>query len=167
MSVIKKNKSTLIFKKFKKRKMLKNNDFLKLKFGKIGFFLKNDCRFEFIYLALLKKYLKTLNFLKLKNRKFNKIWIFLNKNYPISTKSKNARMGKGKGSILRWSSRIPRYSCFLEFATLDFLKILKFKKKLNYKFTKQLYVINNSKVNFPKWINKTSSYFFLKKYNLI
>jgi ribosomal protein L16/L10AE len=129
MSVLKKNQINKILKKFKKRKNLKKEDYFKLKFGNVGFFFNKDCRFEFIYLSLLKKILKNLNFLKFKIRKFNKIWIFVNKNYPISTKSKNSRMGKGKGSFLRWTFRLARFSTFLELASLDFLKIKKFKKK--------------------------------------
>jgi hypothetical protein len=43
-------------------------------------------------------------------------------------------MGKGKGTLLRWSARIPRFFFFLEFANLDFIKLNKFSKKLNYKF---------------------------------
>lgn len=101
MLVLKKNQNNKILKKFKKRKNLKKKDYLLLKFGNVGFFSFKDFRFEFIYLSLLKKILKTLKFLKLKRKKFNKFWLFLNKNYPISTKSKNSRMGKGKGSFLR------------------------------------------------------------------
>jgi len=73
MSVLKKNQLNRILKKFKKRKSLKKKDLLKLRFGNIGFFFKKDCRFEFIYLTLLRKFLKSLNFLKIKNRKFSKI----------------------------------------------------------------------------------------------
>jgi hypothetical protein len=73
MSVLKKNQVNKILKKFKKRKNLKKEDYFKLKFGNVGFFFNKDCRFEFIYLSLLKKILKNLNFLKFKIRKFNKI----------------------------------------------------------------------------------------------
>jgi len=167
MSVLKKNQLNKILKKFKNRRSLKKKDFLKLKFGNIGFFFNKDCRFEFVYLTLLKKFLKNLNFLKFKARKFSKTWIFLTKNYPISTKSKNARMGKGKGTMLRWSSRIPRFFFFLEFADMDILKIQKFKKKLNKKFNNSLRIKFNTIKAYPLWIKKNNSYFFIKKYNLI
>jgi hypothetical protein len=73
MLVLKKNKITKVLKKFKNRHSLKKQDFLKLKFGRVGFFFIRDCRFEFVYLTLIKRFLKNLNFLKFKFRKFNKV----------------------------------------------------------------------------------------------
>jgi hypothetical protein len=97
---VKKNKNLLPVK-FKKRKKTKNLNFNLLKFGSFGFFFKNEFRFEFVYLALLKKILKNIFINKIKYKSTKKFWIFLSKNYPISNKTKNARMGKGKGSFLR------------------------------------------------------------------
>ena len=77
----------------------------------------------------LKKY---YNFKKSKDKK---VWVFLHKNYPITKKSKNARMGKGKGSFVRYCSRILQNHSIFEFKgfrSFDLMKIKKiFKKKVN------------------------------------
>ena len=82
----------------------------------------------------LKKKLKF--FLTLKKKIFNRnLWIFLKGNLPISKKSKNSRMGKGKGSFLRLACRIKKNTILLEFLNLNFLILNKlvtsFKKKNN------------------------------------
>jgi len=101
LAVLKKKQLNKVLKKFKKRGNLNKKDIRVLKFGQIGFFFKKEYRFEFVYLSFLKRLFKKLSILKKKMKYFSKIWIFLTKNYPVSIKSKNARMGKGKGSFLR------------------------------------------------------------------
>ena len=87
-------------KKFKKRQNSLNYfSFLKLNFGLFGLFFKKNCNFEFIYITFFKKFLKF--FKKSYINKIQKIWFLILKNYPISFKSKNSRMGKGKGDFLR------------------------------------------------------------------
>jgi large subunit ribosomal protein L16 len=49
-----------------------------------------------------------------------KIWIRIFPNMPISAKSKESRMGKGKGSLARWGSRVRRGTTLFELST--FLK---------------------------------------------
>jgi hypothetical protein len=73
LAVLKKNQFNKILKKFKKRKNLKKNDSLVLKFGQIGFFFKKDYRFEFVYLSFLRRLFKKLNILKKKLKYFSKI----------------------------------------------------------------------------------------------
>jgi hypothetical protein len=118
-------------------------------------------------LSFLRRLFKKLNILKKKLKYFSKIWIFLNKNYPISIKSKNARMGKGKGSFLRWTIRLPRYFIFLEFADLDFLKLQKFKQKFKKKMGAEVHIKTKSWAPYPVWAAQNNSYFFINKYNLI
>lgn len=54
---------------------------------------------------MLKKYI---------NIKFN-----LMTNFPLSTKSKNSRMGKGKGSLYSWSVRLPLGYTLIELQNLN------------------------------------------------
>jgi len=99
---------------FKKRFM----DYKKLNFlnfGNHGFITKKSLRFEFSNFLIFKKFLKIFLKSKYSLKKFFSFWFFLFGNYPITKKSKNARMGKGKGVFLRWSIRIPFNFIFLEF----------------------------------------------------
>jgi ribosomal protein L16/L10AE len=63
------------------------------------FFAKNT-RIEFIYFFRFKKIFK-----KIIKKNKNNLWFFVNKNYPVSKKSKNSRMGKGKGLFNRMCGR--------------------------------------------------------------
>lgn len=44
-----------------------------------------------------------------------RVWLSLRPAYPISKKSKNARMGKGHGSFFRWSIRLYPNTPFISF----------------------------------------------------
>lgn len=164
MSVIR-NKNILPVK-FKKRNKIKNYNYSLLKFGSFGFFLKNEFRFEFVYLALLKKNLKNLFINKIKYKLTKKYWIFLSKNYPISNKTKNARMGKGKGAFVRWAVRLKKYFVFFELTGLNFFRLNLlfsfFKKKLGV----EMFLLKNKNQQHPLWSKKNNSLFFIKRYNL-
>lgn len=65
-------------------------------------------------------------------------------NFPISKKSKNARMGKGNGSFLRWVVKLAQGSTILEFKNINYYRI----KKLNVYWCKllgfDLFLIKNN-----------------------
>lgn len=98
---------------------------IKLSFGTIGVCTFKTCRFEYAYLNLVRRFLKAM--LKMKYARVNiaKIWIFLRFNYPIRRKSKNARMGKGVGAFLRWSTRLRRGYTLVEFRGISLLRVNK------------------------------------------
>jgi ribosomal protein L16/L10AE len=50
-------------------------------------------------------------------------------NYPIRRKSKNARMGKGVGAFLRWSTRLKRGYTLIEFKGISTIRVQKMCKK--------------------------------------
>jgi hypothetical protein len=52
---------------------------------------------------------------KKKHKIYRLAWLNLRINYPISKKSRNARMGKGKGAFFRWAIKIKPLICFVEF----------------------------------------------------
>lgn len=90
---------------FKRRKKLSSKE-TKLKFGDYGLFFSHQGRFEIKYIFILRKILRKLKKKKPKRRKvtLNKarlIWFVLFPNFIISKKSKNSRMGKGKGELER------------------------------------------------------------------
>ena len=98
----------------------------KLKYGDSGLRLVKTYNIEYIYIVNLKKKIKF--FLNWKKKFFNRnLWIFLKGNTPISKKSKNSRMGKGKGSFLRLSCRLKKNFIFLEFLNLNLILLNRIK----------------------------------------
>lgn len=51
----------------------------------------------------------------------------LKANFPISKKSKNSRMGKGKGSFVRWLIKLNQGVSIIEFKNINYYRV----KKLN------------------------------------
>ena len=89
----------------------------------------------------------------------------MHKNYPLTKKSKNARMGKGKGALSRYCSRVFQNQNIFEFSGFNFKNVIRLKK------------IFNKKVNIPTtihwsfFLNRSYKYpssqeceFFFKKY---
>ena len=101
---------------------------------------------------MLKKKLKKL--LKKREKRIEyireKIWFYVTPNFKIQQKSKNSRMGKGKGLIERHTVRIRRNICLFEFSGISIivLKCLLFKlnKKLSVKL--DFYVPETNNYNF-------------------
>lgn len=44
-------------------------------------------------------------------------------NTPLTKKSKNSRMGKGKGALYRWVIRLPRNYKLLEFKNINYYRL--------------------------------------------
>ncbi len=102
---------------------------LKNSFGNIGICTYKNCRFEYAYFNVIRRFLKS--FLRIKYSKYQLtwIWVFLKGNFPIRRKSKNSRMGKGIGAFLRWAIRIPRGYNIIEFKGISVVRIKKLKNK--------------------------------------
>nr|YP_010632225.1 ribosomal protein L16 [Cryptocaryon irritans]WBP62341.1 ribosomal protein L16 [Cryptocaryon irritans] len=152
---------------FKKRYNLKRCFDTSLKFGNYGLFFNKGCNLEFIHLAILKRKIKLLSFSKKKNRSGIKIWFFFPKNYLISIKSKNSRMGKGKGSFLRFNYRYKQYTTFFELKGSFLFKLLKFYYDIKKKFPNNLYYRLKKKKFFSLWTKKNKSVGLVSKYKLI
>lgn len=78
------------------------------------FFLKNY-RIEFRYIMFLKRLLKGLRRCGIKSHKplLYKLYISLTKNYSLTKKSKNSRMGKGKGTYIREAIKVKKFRPFI------------------------------------------------------
>lgn len=122
---MKSKNNSLILKKFKKR--FKTKIFMpKIIWGDISFFFKKRYNFELVYYSFINRVLKRFFFKKRNKRFYRKIWFFFKKNFPITKKSKNARMGKGKGSFLRWVIRLKKNFVFLEMKNINYFLAKKF-----------------------------------------
>lgn len=136
----------------------------KLKFGEFGFLVSREGRLEFVQLNFIKKYIKIL-FRKSKHtpENFKKVWYSLSANHVIQCKSKNSRMGKGKGLIERRIIRIYKNTVLFEFFGIPFYKLINITKKINKKLNFKIILIskknnfykNPFKLNTPvKYFNK-------------
>jgi len=74
---------------------------------------------------MFKRLLKKRYITKKSFKKSRKLWLFLRTNSPISKKSKNARMGKGKGSNIRWIIRLKKNFIFAELQNMNFFFLKK------------------------------------------
>jgi len=132
---------------FKRRKKLNSKE-TKLKFGDYGLFFSQQGRFEIKYIFILRKILRKLKKKKPKRRKitFNKtrlIWFVLFPNFIISKKSKNSRMGKGKGELERWTIRVRSGLVFLEFRGFSINKIKGIQNKFQRNIQIHLSLLSN------------------------
>ena len=140
---------TLSYKKFKK----------KLRLGTSGLFFRKNIIFEWVYLRFLKPLIKKILKVKHSRRKTKKAWIQLKSNFPVSKKSKNSRMGKGKGSFFRWVIKLKKNTIFLELISISNFILAHFVKKINYKFINKLYFFSKLK-SYPNWAATTHILFY-------
>lgn len=139
-------KITLNNVSFKKRNYLNLNLYEKLpEKGESGFYFLHKIKFEGVYLKFLRRRFRLMFKRKKKKNKGRKIWLNLRYNYPISKKSKNSRMGKGKGSFLRWCVIIYATTCFVNFFGFNLHKLIGLKNKLKYLYKPKLFVLMKNK----------------------
>ena len=98
---------------------------VKLSFGNIGLVNFKNCRFEYAYFYIIKRYLKNFFRFKYALGNYFRLWVFLKGNFPISKKSKNSRMGKGKGAFIGWIIKLNHGHVILEFKNINLLRIKK------------------------------------------
>lgn len=123
--------------------MQKNRTFKKfkdsfLRWGTVGIFFQQEGRFEIKYIFGLRRLLKKITKKKSKRRRRiwehpKSIWFVLFPNFILSTKSKNSRMGKGKGSLIRWTIRVRGGLMLFEFKGFTFKKLTLFKNRIQKK----------------------------------
>jgi len=154
----KKNIESTSFKKRNEKKHKKN----KLVFGDFSFTLSKSYTLEYIYLYNFKKSLK--KYYSFKKSIFKKVWLFLHKNYPLTKKSKNSRMGKGKGAFSRFCSKIYQNHNLLEFSGFSIKELIFLKKIFLFKVPIKLNINCSFFLKLNKQVNVSSEYFFFKKF---
>lgn len=115
-----------------KRRKKNNLKYSFLKYGTTGLKFNHEGQFEIKHLFMMKRMLrKRFKKKRFKKRvwvsKQKKVWLFLFPNFIISKKSKNSRMGKGKGNIERWTIRVRCGLIFLEFKSIHLQRVLFFR----------------------------------------
>lgn len=153
-------------KNIQKNRFFRNPKKPKLIFGDFGLITKNEGRLEFVQLSSLKKIVKTL----IKKKKSNidiireKIWYFGRPNFLIQKKSKNSRMGKGKGLIERKVIRIRRGVILFEFLGVSIIKLKKLIKKINKFLNVKFDVLYRYKIYFNLWSKRNRYIYYHDKY---
>ncbi len=156
-----KNKETTSFKKryslgFKVPELI---------FGDFSFTLLKSYNIEYIYLYNFKKSLK--KYFNFKKSNLKKVWLFLHKNYPLTKKSKNSRMGKGKGTLSRYCSRTYKNHNIFEFIGFNLKELFFLKKNFEKKINIPLQIKRNFFLNVDYKFSKNNVekfFFFYKKY---
>jgi ribosomal protein L16/L10AE len=136
-----------------KKRFFKKNKIPKLRYGTSGLYCLHTFRFEYRYCLFLRKFFKRL-FHK-KKRKIATIprrrtWLFIRPNYVLTHKSKNARMGKGKGNFKRWCTIIYPGRIFIEHLNVPYFLYKKYVWKIKIKLKLQLYIIHKIFINVKK-----------------
>ena len=152
----KKNPSVTLLKK----RYTLQSKYPKLKFGESGIALKCNLRFEFIYLFYMRKFLKRSLKKKKMFKKLTKVWVFIRPNHVLTKKSKNSRMGKGKGSFVRWCTLLHKGFIFIEFRNISVVRLQKYLKKLEKKMKIPLHLIykyNNIKIKRKQFIGSNDT----------
>lgn len=146
-------KNTLKKLKKKKKKVIRRGKYRRKK--KV-FRLKN-IRIEGIIGKMGKKKMRT---------KFRKIWMNLRPNHVLSRKSRNARMGKGKGSFERWCLKLRQGTTIIESIGLPKKILQRFVFWFNKKSVLKLKVVDNVRLvlRLNVWGSANLSYIYLQKY---
>jgi len=120
-------------KKLQKNRFFKKPKAIKFTFGDSSIINLKEGRLELIQINSTKKFLKKL--IKKKKNKLSfireKIWYFGRINFFLQRKSKNSRMGKGKGAMERKVIRLQKNFVLFEFKGVNYYKTHWFLKKLN------------------------------------
>jgi ribosomal protein L16/L10AE len=90
----------------------------------------------------LKRRDKKKKRLKLWSKSHKRVWMYLVPNYIVSSKSKNSRMGKGKGSFVKWVIRVKAGFTFLELIKIQPKKVKNIISKINRALKVQVSVFN-------------------------
>jgi len=147
-----KYKKSLIKPVMQKNRLKKNVKKPILKFGNLGLMFNHEGLVEIKQFLLLKRFLKKKLKRKDKKKKGIKlwskskkgVWLYLVPNFIISKKSKNSRMGKGKGSFLKWVFKVKTGFVFLELNKTYPIKVSTIVNKLLRIFKTRMRVIGGS-----------------------
>lgn len=86
---------------------------------------------------------------------YKKVWYNVVSNHIIQCKSKNSRMGKGKGLFERRVVRVAKNTILFEFVGVSFYKLNFFIKKINKKLGIRTYPLFNTNKSY-KTLTKTN-----------
>lgn len=121
-------------------------------------------------MTVLKKLLKKLRRRGLKQQRslVYKLYVSLNSNYMLSKKSKNSRMGKGKGTFIREAIKVKKFRPFVYTIGYGDRPLLKLANMFGSKTNKKLACFTSS--GFDKsyaWSNNSYNYGYITPFLLV
>ena len=152
---------------FQKNRFFQNPKKIKLTFGDAGLITSKEGFIELVHLNLFKKYLKYFLRKKKSNLLFirEKIWYFGRINFALQKKSKNSRMGKGKGLIERQIIKIRRGVTIFEFKGVSKSKIIWLTNEINKKLKiKIVFYFKKTDIFYKIWSKKNKYSYYYNKY---
>lgn len=154
-------------RRFQKNRFFQNPKNIKLTFGDAGIITLREGLIELVHLNLFKKYLKYFLRKKKSNLLFirEKIWYFGRINFALQKKSKNSRMGKGKGLVERNIIKIRRGVTIFEFKGVSRSKIIWLTKEINKKLKiKIICFFKKTDIFYKIWSKKNKYSYYYNKY---
>jgi len=129
-----------------KKRFFKTLKLPKLRFGTVGIYCLYSFRFEYRYCLFFRKFFKRAS--KRRKRKIRthqrrRTWLFIRPNYTLTHKSKNSRMGKGKGNFKRWCTIVYPGRIFIEHLNAPVSKYKRYLLKMRIKTKLILRLITN------------------------
>lgn len=124
-------------KNFKSKKKQKSRSFLNfnnnyfLKFGSMGLIILQPLIFTATHLSRFKLFLKRAS--RKGDKTKRKMWFNLFPHLPLTKKAANVRMGKGKGKLKTWFTRMRGGSVLVEYKNLRYGRAIYFFSQLSHK----------------------------------
>lgn len=152
-------------RKLQKNRSIKIPKIIKLSFGEFGLIIIKEGRIELVQLNILKRYMKYF-IPKIEGKNYNRniIWYSLTPNYIIQRKSKNSRMGKGKGLFERRAVRVQKNTILLEFSGIPLYKLILLEQKINKKMSVKVKLYSTKPKTFNLWFKSNKYSWFYNKY---
>lgn len=115
-------------------------------------YFNKSATLEMRYLVILKKTIKKIKHSvpRVTRKKVTTLFLSIKKNYYYSKKSKNSRMGKGKGKITRPAIRVKKFKPFIYFKGIYTPSIEKFTKVFAEKtnLSLRVFIVENDRTFF-------------------
>jgi len=140
---------------------------IKINFGDSSLIISKEGRIELVHLTILKYFIKHCLRVKKNSLEVNeKIWYFGNLNFFLQKKSKNSRMGKGKGMLDRAVMRVKKNFILFEFKGYSIYRLNKLCINVNKKLSLGLYTISKNNNTYPMWCKNNFYLHYFDKYLL-
>lgn len=130
------------FRKYLKNTVLKKPSFCNLVFGDFGLKCLENNWMRYIHFQILRLAVVRVS------TKRAKVWFRFSLNIPITRHSRNARMGKGKGSLKSFAAGIAKGSIVVEFSGVNTAKANEIFHKLSKALPSKVFLLKSSIRNF-------------------
>lgn len=146
-----------------KKRGLKTTRLISLKFGTGALIFSQEGRFETKYFQLVKKFLKKIIKTKTSFNYFykRKCWVPIFSNFPLTKKSKNSRMGKGKGSFTRWVVRVKNGNKLIETKNISFYRLHCLKLLLQKHICVKISIFTKKSATTKIYFSSRTNYFWI------